>query len=123
MSATSTAWWIRTNRAPYSPFRPAAWPSAGRYSEVHADLLASRPRLTGEIRPAIRNGDIAITSTGRAGNATVEVPRHIPHLHAGHRAIVPLGVPDRMYPGAAGEPMPHPSDCRARNPPGRQFLT
>lgn len=46
--------------------------------EVYADLLASRPRLTGEIRPAIRNGDIAITSTVRAGNATVEVARRQP---------------------------------------------
>jgi ketosteroid isomerase-like protein len=43
--------------------------------EVYVDLLASRPRLTGEIRPAIRNGDMAITSTVRAGNATVEVAR------------------------------------------------
>jgi hypothetical protein len=35
-------------------------------------------RLTGEIRPAIRNGDIAITSTVRVGNATVEVARRQP---------------------------------------------
>jgi hypothetical protein len=34
--------------------------------------------LTGEIRPAIRNGDIAITSTVRAGNATVEVAHRQP---------------------------------------------
>src|SRR5215470_7689563 len=47
--------------------------------EVYADLLASRPRLTGEIRPAIRSGDIAITSTVRAGNATVEVARRQPN--------------------------------------------
>ena len=46
--------------------------------EVYADLLASRPRLTAEIRPAIRNGDIAITSTVRPGNATVEVARRQP---------------------------------------------
>ena len=46
--------------------------------EVYTDLLASRPRLTGEIRPAVRNGDIAITSTVRAGNATVEVARRQP---------------------------------------------
>jgi hypothetical protein len=45
---------------------------------VHAGLLASRPRLIGEIRPAIRNGDIAITSTVRAGNATVEVAHRQP---------------------------------------------
>ncbi len=46
--------------------------------EVYADLLAGRPRLTGVIRPAIRNGDIAVTSTVRAGNATVEVARRQP---------------------------------------------
>jgi ketosteroid isomerase-like protein len=46
--------------------------------KVYVDLLASRPRLTGEIRPAIRNGDIAINSTVRAGNATVEVARRQP---------------------------------------------
>ena len=46
--------------------------------EVYAGLLAGRPRLTGEIRPAVRNGDIAITSTVRAGNATVEVARRQP---------------------------------------------
>ncbi|MBO0813962.1 MAG: nuclear transport factor 2 family protein [Actinobacteria bacterium] len=46
--------------------------------EVYVDLLASRPRLAGAIRPAIRNGDLAITSTVRAGNATVEVARRQP---------------------------------------------
>jgi ketosteroid isomerase-like protein len=45
---------------------------------VYADLLAGRPRFTGEIRPAIRNGDLAITSTTRAGDATVEVARRQP---------------------------------------------
>jgi ketosteroid isomerase-like protein len=42
---------------------------------VYAELLVSPPVFTGEVRPAIRNGDIAITSTTRAGNATVEVAR------------------------------------------------
>jgi ketosteroid isomerase-like protein len=42
---------------------------------VYAELLASPPAFTGEIRPAILNGDIAVTSTTRAGNATVEVAR------------------------------------------------
>jgi ketosteroid isomerase-like protein len=45
---------------------------------VYAELLARPPRFTGVIRPAIRNGDIAITSTTRAGNATVEVARRQP---------------------------------------------
>ena len=49
----------------FSPGRLAAGRSAIR--EVYADLLASRPLLAREIRPAIRNGDIAITSTVRAG--------------------------------------------------------
>lgn len=42
---------------------------------VYAELLASPPAFTGVVRPVIRNGDIAITSTTRAGNATVEVAR------------------------------------------------
>jgi ketosteroid isomerase-like protein len=45
---------------------------------VYAELLASPPGFAGVIRPAIRNGDIAITSTTRAGNATVEVARRQP---------------------------------------------
>ena len=46
--------------------------------QVYAELLANPPRFAGVIRPAIRNGDIAITSTTRAGNATVEVARRQP---------------------------------------------
>jgi ketosteroid isomerase-like protein len=42
---------------------------------VYAGLLADPPAFTGAVRPAIRNGDIAVTSTTRAGNATVEVAR------------------------------------------------
>ncbi len=45
---------------------------------VYAELLASPPGFAGVIRPPIRNGDIAITSTTRAGNATVEVARRQP---------------------------------------------
>jgi ketosteroid isomerase-like protein len=68
----------------YEPHAVLAFPpgrlATGRPAirEVYADLLAGRPRLTGEIRPAIRNGEIAITSTVRAGNATVEVARRQP---------------------------------------------
>jgi len=68
----------------YEPDAVLAFPpghlAAGRQAirEVYADLLASRPRLTGTIRPAIRNGDIAMTSTVRPGNATVEVARRQP---------------------------------------------
>ena len=46
--------------------------------QVYRELLASPPRFAGTIRPAIRNGDLAITSTTRAGNATVEVARRQP---------------------------------------------
>ena len=42
---------------------------------AYAELLADPPSFSGVIRPAIRNGDIAVTSTTRAGNATVEVAR------------------------------------------------
>ncbi len=58
------------------PGRLAAGTDAIR--QVYRELLASPPRFTGTIRPAIRNGDIAITSTTRAGNATVEVARRQP---------------------------------------------
>ena len=68
----------------YEPGAVLAFPPGRRVTgrsairEVYADLLASRPRLTGEIRPAVRNGDIAITSTVRPGNATVEIARRQP---------------------------------------------
>jgi ketosteroid isomerase-like protein len=68
----------------YEPGAVLAFPpgrlATGRQAirKVYAALLADRPRLTGVIRPAIRNGDIAVTSTVRAGNATVEVARRQP---------------------------------------------
>ena len=60
----------------FSPGQLAIGAAAIR--EVYAGLLARRPRFTGEIRPAIRNGDLAVTSTVRVGNATVEVARRQP---------------------------------------------
>lgn len=42
---------------------------------VYEKFLAGRPVLTGTIRPAIHNGDLAVTSTTRPGNATIEVAR------------------------------------------------
>ena len=51
---------------------------AAAIREVYAGLLAGRPRFTAEIRQAIRNGDLAVTSTVRVGNATVEVARRQP---------------------------------------------
>jgi len=75
----------------YEPGAVPAFPpgrrSAGRQAirEVYVDLLASRPRLSGMIRPVSRSGDIAITSTVRAGNATVEVAgRHTEDQRARH---------------------------------------
>jgi len=68
----------------YEPHAVLAFP-AGRLAigaqairEAYADLLAGPRSFTGVIRPAIRNGDIAITSTTRDGNATVEVARRQP---------------------------------------------
>jgi ketosteroid isomerase-like protein len=60
----------------FAPGRLAVGTEAIR--RVYAELLASPPVFTGVIRPAIRNGDIAVTSTTRAGNATVEVARRQP---------------------------------------------
>lgn len=57
----------------FAPGRVAVGTDAIR--RVYAELLASPPAFTGVIRPAVRNGDIAITSTTRAGDATVEVAR------------------------------------------------
>lgn len=42
---------------------------------AYEQLLSQRPRLEGKIRPAVRNGELAVTSTTRVGNATVEVAR------------------------------------------------
>jgi ketosteroid isomerase-like protein len=43
--------------------------------KVYTELFADPPAFAGEIRPAVRNGDLAITSSVRPGNATVEVAR------------------------------------------------
>ena len=45
---------------------------------VYVELLASRPSFSGTIRPALQQGDIALTSTTRPGNATVEIARRQP---------------------------------------------
>ena len=46
---------------------------------VYTELLAARPRLDGDIRPAIHySPDLALTSTTRVGNATVEIARRQP---------------------------------------------
>ena len=55
----------------FPPSELAAGPEQIR--AVYVWLLATWPALVGTIRPAVRNGDLAITSTVRPGNATVEV--------------------------------------------------
>ncbi|HYT10478.1 MAG TPA: nuclear transport factor 2 family protein [Mycobacteriales bacterium] len=61
---------------------PAGQLSSGHVTirRVYADLLATKPTLTpGEQQPAIRNGDLALTSTRLAGgDATAEVARRQP---------------------------------------------
>jgi hypothetical protein len=44
----------------------------------YSGLLAQDVTFGGRIREAVRNGDIALTSTTRPGNATVEVARRGP---------------------------------------------
>ena len=40
---------------------------------VYAELLATKPKFQGEVQPALRNGDFALTSTRFSGGATAEV--------------------------------------------------
>lgn len=44
----------------------------------YAELLASGLSFSGETRPALKQGDIALTSTTRPGNATAEIARRQP---------------------------------------------
>jgi ketosteroid isomerase-like protein len=41
----------------------------------YRQLLAAPPRFTGEVRPAVRVGDLALTSTRFSGGATAEIAR------------------------------------------------
>jgi hypothetical protein len=45
---------------------------------VYTELLAGRPQFTGEVRPALVHGDLALTSTRFPGGATAEVARRQP---------------------------------------------
>jgi ketosteroid isomerase-like protein len=45
---------------------------------VYAELLASGLSFSGDTRPALKQGDIALTSTTRPGNATAEIARRQP---------------------------------------------
>lgn len=42
---------------------------------VHQALLADRPQFSGDVRPALHYGDLALTSTRFQGGATVEIAR------------------------------------------------
>jgi uncharacterized protein (TIGR02246 family) len=59
---------------------PPGPPVTGRDAirEVLRQFLAGRPTLTGQVRPALRNGDLALTSTGFTGGATGEIARRQP---------------------------------------------
>ena len=41
-------------------------------------LLAKKMKFEGEVQPALRNGDLALTSTRLQGNATTEIARQQP---------------------------------------------
>jgi hypothetical protein len=43
--------------------------------ERYRALLASRPQFTGQVQPALRRGDLALTSTRFPGGATAEIAR------------------------------------------------
>jgi len=43
--------------------------------KVYEDLLASGPQSSGDVRAALRHGDLALTSTRFKGGATAEIPR------------------------------------------------
>jgi len=45
---------------------------------VYTELLAGRPQFTGEVRPALVHGDLALTSARCPGGATAEVARRQP---------------------------------------------
>ena len=42
---------------------------------AYEQLLAGRPQFSGDVRPAIRHGDLALTSTRFQGGATAEIAR------------------------------------------------
>jgi ketosteroid isomerase-like protein len=45
---------------------------------VYQALLSGRPQFSGEVRPALRCGDLALTSTRFVGGATAEIARRQP---------------------------------------------
>jgi len=45
---------------------------------VYEELLAKKPKFEGNVEPALRNGDFALTSTRFTGGATAEVAHRQP---------------------------------------------
>jgi hypothetical protein len=82
MSCVAAGWATRrtgwaTPQTAAVPDRAASQPT----TEVRAcerRFLAARPTLDGESQPALRLGDLALTSTTFSGGATAEVARRQP---------------------------------------------
>ncbi len=51
---------------------------AAQIREFYQQFLAARPVLTGASQPALRRGELALTSTRFSGGATAEVARRQP---------------------------------------------
>ncbi|HLI01742.1 MAG TPA: nuclear transport factor 2 family protein [Acidimicrobiales bacterium] len=67
----------------YEPDATLATPAgtvsgAAAIRDVYQRLFADRPQFAGEIRPALRAGDLALTSTRFAGGVTAEIARRQP---------------------------------------------
>lgn len=65
----------------YEPSAVLAFPPGGlaigiaAIRQVYEVLLAGRPQFSGEVRPALRHGGLALTSTRFQGGATAEIAR------------------------------------------------
>jgi ketosteroid isomerase-like protein len=65
----------------YEPAAVLASPAGGlaigaaAIRQVYEGLLADKPQFRGDVRPALRHGDLALTSTRFQGGATAEIAR------------------------------------------------
>lgn len=67
----------------YEPTAVLAFPSGKvighkAIRQVYAELLATKPKFQGSVQAALRNGDLALTSTRFSGGATSEVAHRQP---------------------------------------------
>ena len=68
----------------YEPEAVLASPAGGvavgteAIRRAYQQLLAGRPRVAGDVGPALRCGDLALTSTRFQGGATAEIARRQP---------------------------------------------